>query len=271
MDLAQRIFPCFDQNDLKAPVTLTVTAPEGWRVVANGLAAGEQGGTWTFATTPPIPLPMFTVCAGPWHSVTLGARRPRRAGAALRVARPRLARGPARPRRRRADPGHRVLLRPLRSPVRRAVRVRLLRPGVRAGPQLGRPREPRLRDLPRRDPPGRHAHRGRAPPAGHDHRPRDGPPVVRQPHHHDLVGGHLAAGVVRRLHGLPGRRRRRRLHRRPSSTSRSGPRCAPTPPTSAAPPTRWRRCPRRSATSTRPATTSTRSPTPRATRCSSSW
>lgn len=69
MDLAQRIFPCFDQNDLKAPVTLAVTAPPGWRVVANGLAAGEQDGTWTFATTPPIPLPMFTVCAGPWHSV----------------------------------------------------------------------------------------------------------------------------------------------------------------------------------------------------------
>ncbi|MEJ7796607.1 MAG: M1 family aminopeptidase, partial [Nocardioides sp.] len=70
MDLAQRIFPCFDQNDLKAPVTVAVTVPEGWRVLANGRAAGEQDGTWTFATTPPIPLPMFTVCAGPWHSVT---------------------------------------------------------------------------------------------------------------------------------------------------------------------------------------------------------
>jgi len=69
MDLAQRIFPCFDQNDLKAPVTVAVTVPEGWRVIANGRVTGEQDGTWTFATTPPIPLPMFTVCAGPWHSV----------------------------------------------------------------------------------------------------------------------------------------------------------------------------------------------------------
>ncbi|MGZ5398958.1 MAG: aminopeptidase N [Nocardioides sp.] len=69
MDLAQRIFPCFDQNDLKAPVTVTVTAPAGWRVLANGRSEGEQDRTWRFAPTPPIPLPMFTVCAGPWHSV----------------------------------------------------------------------------------------------------------------------------------------------------------------------------------------------------------
>lgn len=69
MDLAQRIFPCFDQNDLKAPVTLSVTAPEGWTVIGNGRSEGVEDGTWRFATTPPIPLPMFTVCAGPWHSV----------------------------------------------------------------------------------------------------------------------------------------------------------------------------------------------------------
>jgi aminopeptidase N len=77
MDVAQKVFPCFDQNDLKAPVTVAVTVPEGWRVVANGRAADggpetatDGTGTWRFATTPPIPLPMFTVCAGPWHSVT---------------------------------------------------------------------------------------------------------------------------------------------------------------------------------------------------------
>jgi aminopeptidase N len=73
MDLCQRIFPCFDQNDLKAPVTLTVVAPAGWSVVANGRLAErtdhEIQGTWRFGTTPPIPLPMFTVCAGPWHSI----------------------------------------------------------------------------------------------------------------------------------------------------------------------------------------------------------
>ena len=70
MDICQRVFPCFDQNDLKAPVSLTVTAPEGWTVLANGRVTAQQGGDWEFATTPPIPLPMFVVCAGPWHSRT---------------------------------------------------------------------------------------------------------------------------------------------------------------------------------------------------------
>ena len=75
MDVAQRVFPCFDQNDLKAPVTVSVTAPEEWRVLANGRVgrtepAGDGLVTWHVGTTPPIPLPMFTVCAGPFHSVT---------------------------------------------------------------------------------------------------------------------------------------------------------------------------------------------------------
>ena len=70
MDIAQRVFPCFDQNDLKATVTLTVTADPAWTVLANGRASSSAGGTWLFATTPPIPVAMFVVCAGPWHSVT---------------------------------------------------------------------------------------------------------------------------------------------------------------------------------------------------------
>ncbi len=70
MDICQRVFPCFDQNDLKAPVSLTVTAPDGWTVLANGRVVRREGGHWEFATTPPIPLPMFVVCAGPWHSRT---------------------------------------------------------------------------------------------------------------------------------------------------------------------------------------------------------
>ncbi|SDD49380.1 aminopeptidase N [Auraticoccus monumenti] len=70
MDLSQRVFACFDQNDLKAPVSLTVLAPEGWTVLANGRLAAQQDGRWEFAPTPPIPIPMFVVCAGPWHSRT---------------------------------------------------------------------------------------------------------------------------------------------------------------------------------------------------------
>ncbi|HET7195548.1 MAG TPA: aminopeptidase N, partial [Nocardioides sp.] len=70
MDIAQRVFPCFDQNDVKAPLTLQVTAPESWTVLANARAAAREGGRWGFDQTPPIPVPMFVVCAGPWHSVT---------------------------------------------------------------------------------------------------------------------------------------------------------------------------------------------------------
>ncbi|WP_340536705.1 aminopeptidase N [Nocardioides sp. GXZ039] len=70
MDIAQKVLPCFDQNDLKAPVTLTVTADPAWTVVANGRVVEHDAaaGRWRFATTPPLPLPMFVVCAGPWHS-----------------------------------------------------------------------------------------------------------------------------------------------------------------------------------------------------------
>ena len=70
MDVAQKVFACFDQNDLKAPVSLGVTADPAWTVLANGRVTGHDGGRWTFATTPPIPTAMFVVCAGPWYSHT---------------------------------------------------------------------------------------------------------------------------------------------------------------------------------------------------------
>jgi aminopeptidase N len=70
MDVAQRVFPCFDQPDLKAPIRLRVTADPAWTVVANGRATRHDGGQWEFATTPPISTYLFVVCAGPWHRVT---------------------------------------------------------------------------------------------------------------------------------------------------------------------------------------------------------
>ncbi len=70
MDIAQRVFACFDQNDLKATIDLTVTADPAWTVLANGRALSSEAGRWRLATTPPIPVAMFVVCAGPWHSVT---------------------------------------------------------------------------------------------------------------------------------------------------------------------------------------------------------
>ncbi|MFC4783468.1 aminopeptidase N [Nocardioides sp. MAHUQ-72] len=70
LDIAQRVFPCFDQPDVKAPITLAVTADPRWTVIANGRVTSRDGGRWTFATTPRICPSLFVVCAGPWHSVT---------------------------------------------------------------------------------------------------------------------------------------------------------------------------------------------------------
>ena len=68
LDDAQRIFACFDQPDLKAVFRLTVDAPAGWTAVGN--ARGENtDGRWRFAPTERISTYLFTVAAGPWHSV----------------------------------------------------------------------------------------------------------------------------------------------------------------------------------------------------------
>jgi aminopeptidase N len=68
-DLAQRVFACFDQPDLKATVTLAVTAPEDWTVLGNGRPTAALAGVRHFATTPPISTYLFVVSEGPWHSV----------------------------------------------------------------------------------------------------------------------------------------------------------------------------------------------------------
>ncbi|MDG4796120.1 aminopeptidase N [Micromonospora sp. WMMD1082] len=68
LDDVQRVFAAFDQPDLKAPVTLSVTAPEHWTVAANAELATNPGpGRWEFAPTLPIATYFFTLIAGPWH------------------------------------------------------------------------------------------------------------------------------------------------------------------------------------------------------------
>ncbi|GAA3138747.1 aminopeptidase N [Streptomyces rameus] len=69
MDDVQRIFAAFDQPDLKAVFDVSVTAPEGWTVLANGVTARRADGVWQSATTPPISTYLVAVAAGPWHSV----------------------------------------------------------------------------------------------------------------------------------------------------------------------------------------------------------
>ncbi|MEV5984183.1 aminopeptidase N [Streptomyces sp. NPDC052051] len=65
----QRVFAAFDQPDLKAVFDLTVTAPDGWSVLANGITTHQGDGTWRAATTPPLSTYLIAVAAGPWHSV----------------------------------------------------------------------------------------------------------------------------------------------------------------------------------------------------------
>ncbi|MEV0428931.1 aminopeptidase N [Micromonospora sp. NPDC050495] len=68
LDDVQRIFAAFDQPDLKAPVTLSVTAPPEWTVAANGqLADRPAPGRWEFAPTAPLATYFFSLIAGPWH------------------------------------------------------------------------------------------------------------------------------------------------------------------------------------------------------------
>ncbi|MHB1225305.1 MAG: M1 family metallopeptidase [Gemmatimonadaceae bacterium] len=71
---ANQLFPCFDQPDLKARVTLTLTTPARWTAVANGaldsVATAGDGRTFHFAETRPLSTYLVAFAAGPWATVT---------------------------------------------------------------------------------------------------------------------------------------------------------------------------------------------------------
>ncbi|MFJ5935136.1 aminopeptidase N [Streptomyces sp. NPDC093071] len=69
MEDVQRVFAAFDQPDLKAVFEVTVTAPDGWTVLANGITERQPDGTWKAAPTPLLSTYFVCVAAGPWHSV----------------------------------------------------------------------------------------------------------------------------------------------------------------------------------------------------------
>jgi aminopeptidase N len=65
---AHRVFPCFDQPDLKARYTLSLEVPAGWQTVANAEAiatdiAGDRRRV-RFAETQPLPTYLFSFVAG---------------------------------------------------------------------------------------------------------------------------------------------------------------------------------------------------------------
>ncbi|MEV4557350.1 aminopeptidase N [Kitasatospora sp. NPDC049285] len=70
---ARRVFANFEQPDLKAPFTFTVTAPAAWDVYANAVAEQiveqDAARTWNFAPTRPISTYLTAVVTGPYHVV----------------------------------------------------------------------------------------------------------------------------------------------------------------------------------------------------------
>jgi aminopeptidase N len=83
---ANQLFPCFDQPDLKARVTLQLTTPVTWRAVANGSmhiaaysdpAVGPGSATYQFTETKPISTYLIAFAAGPWvtASSTVNGRK----------------------------------------------------------------------------------------------------------------------------------------------------------------------------------------------------
>jgi len=71
---ANLLFPCFDQPDLKARVTLHLTTPPAWRALANGAQtardSGATGVTHHFAPTKPLSTYLIAFAAGPWKVTT---------------------------------------------------------------------------------------------------------------------------------------------------------------------------------------------------------
>jgi aminopeptidase N len=70
---AHRVLACFDQPNLKAPLSMHVDAPAGWTVCSNcppqdSRSAGGRT-TWSFATTRPLPPYLFAVAAGEYDVI----------------------------------------------------------------------------------------------------------------------------------------------------------------------------------------------------------
>jgi aminopeptidase N len=68
-----RVFACFDQPDLKAPVTFIVDTPPHWVVRAGAPARSIGPGRWRTDATPPLPTYAMALVAGEY----LGAHRAR--------------------------------------------------------------------------------------------------------------------------------------------------------------------------------------------------
>lgn len=68
---AHRMFPCFDQPDLKASYELTVETPAGWEVISNTqereIIGLDERESWAFPLTPLFSTYVFALHAGPYQ------------------------------------------------------------------------------------------------------------------------------------------------------------------------------------------------------------
>jgi aminopeptidase N len=75
---ANLLFPCFDQPDLKARLSLELTVPQQWNALAKGVT--ERVDTpaglaiYTFRESDPLPTYLFAFAAGRWKTFTGGPR-----------------------------------------------------------------------------------------------------------------------------------------------------------------------------------------------------
>ncbi|MEV8373731.1 aminopeptidase N [Kribbella sp. NPDC056861] len=69
LESAPRYFACFDQPDLKAPYTITVSCPDEWIVLGNGAATKTAPGSWSLAENKPLSTYFVTLVAGPYHLI----------------------------------------------------------------------------------------------------------------------------------------------------------------------------------------------------------
>jgi aminopeptidase N len=69
LSAAPRWFACFDQPDLKAPLTLDVRCPPDWSMRGNGPAERIEPGHWRIASAGPLATYFTTLVAGPYHEV----------------------------------------------------------------------------------------------------------------------------------------------------------------------------------------------------------
>lgn len=78
---ANRVFPCFDQPDIKSYFTLTISSPSDWNVISNTSAQdirkeSNTQNTHFFHTTHVISTYLVAICAGPYAFKSIDYRIP---------------------------------------------------------------------------------------------------------------------------------------------------------------------------------------------------